>query len=308
MDLSIVVPIFNEEGNIEPFLSAIEGLLSNTSIEYEIIFCLDPCPDNTANVIRKKMASNKRIRLLVFSRRFGQPMATLAGLQKSSGAATIVMDVDLQDPPELIMELYNKWKEGYDVVYAQRINRKGETVIKKIVSYVGYKIINKISEIEIPPNTGDFRLMSRRVVNEVIGLKEMNGFLRGLVAFVGFKQTAVKFERPARYSGKGNYNRLWGSLKIGFNGIFCFSNYTLTLITKIGFIISFVSLITAAAYAIARLAGVPFPLGNPTIVVLVLFLGGVQLISLGVLGEYIARIYDEVRQRPKFIIDSEEGF
>jgi polyisoprenyl-phosphate glycosyltransferase len=307
-ELSIIVPVYKEEGNVPEFLRRMAGILDAVTKSYEIIFALDPSPDRTEEVILNARAHDPRIKLLKFSRRFGQPMATLAGLQYSSGDAVIVMDVDLQDPPELVVKMVEKWKEGYDVVYAQRKNRDGETWIKKLVAAVGYKTINRIAEVNIPPNTGDFRLMDRRVVAEINRLKECHGFLRGMVALVGFKQTSILFDRPPRFAGKGNYNRFLGSLRIGFNGIFCFSNYTLTLSTQLGFIIAICAFLVGFVYALLKIAGVPFPLGNPTIVILVLFLGGVQLVSIGILGEYIGRIYEEVKERPRFIVESSHGF
>jgi polyisoprenyl-phosphate glycosyltransferase len=307
-ELSIIVPVYKEEGNVPEFLRRMAGILDAVTRSYEIIFALDPSPDRTEEVILNARAHDPRIKLLKFSRRFGQPMATLAGLQYSSGDAVIVMDVDLQDPPELVVKMVEKWKEGYDVVYAQRKNRDGETWIKKLVAAVGYKTINRIAEVNIPPNTGDFRLMNRRVVAEINRLKECHGFLRGMVALVGFKQTSVLFDRPPRFAGKGNYNRFLGSLRIGFNGIFCFSNYTLTLSTQLGFVIAICAFLVGFVYALLKIAGVPFPLGNPTIVILVLFLGGIQLVSIGILGEYIGRIYEEVKERPRFIVESSHGF
>ena len=276
--------------------------------DYEIIFSLDPSPDRTEEVILAERERDERIKLLKFSRRFGQPMATLAGLQYSRGAAVIVMDVDLQDPPELVGEMIAKWREGYEVVLPQRRQRTGEPWLKKVVSAVGYKVINKIANVKIPPNTGDFRLMSRRVALEVVRLKESHGFLRGMVAVVGFKQAIIPFDRPARFSGETNYNRFLGSLRIGFNGIFCFSTYALTLSSMAGFIIAAGSFLLALTYLILKFAGLPFPIGNPTIVIIVLFMGGVQLISVGILGEYIGRIYEEVLSRPKFIVDTSVGF
>jgi polyisoprenyl-phosphate glycosyltransferase len=305
--LTVIVPVYKEEGNIDEFLRRINPILKGVSEAFEIIFALDPSPDRTEEKILAARKSEHRIKLLRFSRRFGQPFATLAGLQYSSGEAVIVIDVDLQDPPELIVEMVEKWKEGYDVVYAQRRTREGETWLKKVVSEVGYKVINRIAEVEIPKNTGDFRLMSRRVVNEINRLKECHGFLRGMVALAGFRQTSILFDRPARFSGKGNYNRFLGSLRIGFNGIFCFSNYALTLSTMAGFVIALAAFSVGFLYAILKIFGFPFPLGNPTIVILVLFLGGIQLIGIGILGEYIGRIYEEVRQRPRYIIERSEG-
>jgi len=235
-------------------------------------------------------------------------MATLAGLEASSGDAIVVIDCDLQDPPELIPELIAKWREGYDVVYAQRRHREGETLLKRLVAALGYRLIKRISEVEIPPNTGDFRLMTRRVVDNVVALQEGHGFLRGLVGFVGFDQTAVPYDRDARASGTGKYNRFTGSLKIGLNGIVGFSRYPLQVISVIGFVFAFLSLLLAVAYFSAKLAGARFPIGNATIVILVAFFSGIQLLSLGVMGEYIGRIYDEVRHRPKYILESRYGW
>ena len=306
--LSIVVPVYREEKNLAEFLRRIRVVLAGVSEDYEIIFSLDPSPDRTEEAILEARATDGRIKLLKFSRRFGQPMATLAGMEYSCGEAVIVMDVDMQDPPELIHAMVAKWREGYDVVLPQRSQRTGEPWIKKIVSETGYKVINKIADVKIPPNTGDFRLMSRRVVTEVVKLKESHGFLRGMVAVVGFKQCLIPFDRPQRFAGETNYNRFLGSLRNGFNGIFCFSTYALSLSTMAGFTIAACSFAIGLAYLIMKLAGVPFPMGNPTIVILVLFMGGIQLISVGILGEYIGRIYEEVRARPKFIVERTEGF
>jgi glycosyltransferase involved in cell wall biosynthesis len=305
--ISVVVPVFKEEGNVDEFIQRIVPLLVTLTPNFEIIFALDPSPDRTADKILAGREKDERIKLITFSRRFGQPMASLAGLQYARGDAVIVMDVDLQDPPELLTEMVQKWREGYDVVYAQRRARDGETLIKKIVASLGYKIINRIADVEIPPNTGDFRLMSRRVVDEINRLKECHGFLRGMVALVGFRQTAILFDRPPRFAGRGNYNRLLGSLRIGFNGIFCFSNYALTLSTQAGFLIALCSFLLGLIYAGLKIFGYPFPLGNPTVVILVLFLGGVQLIGIGILGEYLGRVYEEVKQRPRFIVDTLYG-
>jgi dolichol-phosphate mannosyltransferase len=303
MELSIVVPVYKEEGNIPEFLKRMTPILEGITQDFEIIFSMDPSPDRTEEVIAKHREVDSRIKLLKFSRRFGQPMATLAGLQYSSGNAVIVMDVDLQDPPELVTQMVAKWREGFDVVYAQRNDRAGETMIKRAVAHLGYRLINRIAEVQIPPNTGDFRLMSRRAVIDVVRLKESHGFLRGLVAIVGYRQTSVLFDRPARFAGQGNYNRFLGSLKIGLNGVFCFSNYMLTLSSSMGFLIAALSFLIALIYLVMKLLGFPFPIGNPTIVILVLFMGGIQLISIGILGEYIGRIYDEVKDRPKFIVE-----
>ncbi|HVW20914.1 MAG TPA: glycosyltransferase family 2 protein [Opitutaceae bacterium] len=308
MQLSVIVPVYREEKNVPEFLRRLKPILERITGDYEIIFSLDPSPDRTEEVILDERARDPRIKLLKFSRRFGQPMATLAGMEYSRGEAVVVMDVDLQDPPELVVEMVGKWREGYDVVLPQRRQRTGEPWIKTTIANTGYKVINKIADVKIPPNTGDFRLMSRRVVAEVVKLKESHGFLRGMVAVVGFRQHLLPFDRPPRFAGETNYNRFLGSLRIGFNGVFCFSTYTLTLSTQFGFVIAGLSFLIALAYLAMKLAGFPFPLGNPTMVILILFMGGIQLISVGILGEYIGRIYEEVRARPKFIVERAEGF
>jgi len=307
VEISIVVPVYREERNVPEFVRRMQSIMQTVTTRYEIVFAMDPSPDRTEAVILDLRRADPRIKLIKFSRRFGQPMATLAGMQYSSGAAVIVMDVDLQDPPELVIELVEKWREGFDVVSAQRRSRRGETIVKRVVSWTGYRLINRIAEVPIPANTGDFRLMSRRVVDEVLRLKEHHGFLRGLVALVGFRQTSVLFDRPERFAGTGHYNRLLGSLRLGLNGVICFSTYLLSLSSTMGFLIAGISFVIGVVYAIMKILGTPFPLGNPTIVILILFMGGVQLISVGVLGEYIARIYDEVKQRPKFIVEDVHG-
>jgi glycosyltransferase involved in cell wall biosynthesis len=306
--LTIVVPAYNEEGNVDRVYARLRGVLDAVGLPWELIFSVDPCTDRTEELIIGLNRVDPRVKLLRFSRRFGQPMATLAGLAAASGDAVIVIDCDLQDPPELIPELVSKWREGYDVVYAQRRSRQGETLAKRIVSAVGYRVIARIAEVEIPPNTGDFRLMSRRVVEHVVALRESHGFLRGLVSLVGFPQTCVLYDRAPRAAGEGKYNRFLGSLVIGLNGVFGFSLYPLRLISASGVVLSVVAFLLGIAYMALKFAGFPFPVGNPTIVILVTFFSGFQLLSLGVMGEYVGRIYDETRRRPKFIIESTAGF
>lgn len=293
VSLSVVVPVFREELNIPKFIVLVTGILERFTSEFEIIFALDPSPDRSEEVILEHRQTDGRIKLLKFSRRFGQPMATLAGLQYSSGDAVIIMDVDLQDPPELIEEMITQWKAGYDVVLPQRRSRTGEPWLKKFISAVGYRIINKIANVTIPPNTGDFRLLTRRVVEEVLKLKECHGFLRGMVAVVGFKQVLIPFDRPARHAGATNYNRFFGSLRIGFNGIFCFSTFALTLATQLGFLIAMGSFVLMCQYIVYRIMGWETHAPS-TLVILVTLLGGIQLIGIGILGEYLGRIYEEV--------------
>jgi dolichol-phosphate mannosyltransferase len=248
MLLSVVVPAYLEATTIAEFLRRVMPILQAITTDYEIIFAMDPSPDRTEEIILEQRATDPRIKLLRLSRRFGQAMATLAGLQYSGADAVVVMDVDLQDPPELINEMMAKWREGFDVVLPQRQHRTGEPWFKKMVAAIGYRVIDRIANVKIPPNTGDFRLMSRRVVAEIIRLKESHGFLRGLVALVGFRQCLIPFDRPLRFAGRTNYNRFCGSLRIGFIGIFCFSTYALTLSTLSGFVIAGGSLLLMAVY------------------------------------------------------------
>ena len=306
--LSIVIPAYNEEANIERVYERLGTVLEDLAVSWEIIFSLDPCTDRTEELVLELRGRDKRVKALRFSRRFGQPMATLAGLEAAAGDAVVVIDCDLQDPPELIPELVARWQEGYDVVYAQRRTREGETLPKRIVAALGYRVIGRISEVDIPPNTGDFRLLSRRVVENVVALEEHHGFLRGLVALVGFRQTSVLYDRERRAAGSSKYNRFLGSLLIGFNGIVGFSRYPLQLISLAGVLLSGLAFLVAIAYLVLKLAGVLFPVGNPTVVVAVAFFSGIQLLSLGVIGEYVGRIYDEARQRPKYILESRYGW
>jgi dolichol-phosphate mannosyltransferase len=301
--ISVIVPVYKEECNILPFLERVVPVLEQLG-SYEIIFCLDPSPDGTEAVIMAEIERNPHIGLLVFSRRFGQPAATMAGILNCLGQWCVAIDVDLQDPPEVIGQLWLKAQEGFDVVTACRLSRSGETLIKKAITKVGYKLINNIADIPIPRDTGDFRIISRRVVEELRSLHESHGFLRGLVPFIGFRQTQIFYERKRRHAGVGNYNRLLGSLKIGFNGIFGFSTVPLQLMMWTGFAIAVLSAIAIVIVIVMKLLhGSDYPMGIPTITVLVLFIGGVQLTALGVLGEYVGRIYDEVRCRPQYIIE-----
>lgn len=308
MKLSIVVPVYQEEHNIAPFLVEIQQVLVGITDDYEIIFSVDPSQDGTAQQILLHSKQDPRVKSIIFSRRIGQPAATLAGLEFTDGDAVIVMDVDLQDPPDQIKLMVEKWRKGYDVIYGVRKSRTGETILKRVISYLGYQLINKISDVEIPKNTGDFRLMSRRAVDELMKLTEAHGFLRGMVALVGFQQTSIEFDRPERNAGKGKYSRYTGSIKIGVNGLVGFSNRPLFLSTIIG--TAFVSMaVICLVYMICRttFSGSLLDSGNLTRLSM-LFLFGIQLISIGILGEYVGRIYDEVKGRPRYIIDEIVGF
>jgi dolichol-phosphate mannosyltransferase len=308
--LSVVVPVYNEEGNIEAFLGAIMPCLEEVSQDYEIIFALDPSKDRTEELILAARERDPRVKLLRFSRRFGQPSATWAGLSYSRGDAVVVIDVDLQDPPELIPRMCRIWKEeGYKVVIPQRRSRQGENPVKKAVAYLGYWFINKTASVEIPRNTGDFRLLDRRVVNELMGLKESHGFLRGLTAVVGFKTKLLPFDRKPRLDGKGKYNPLTGSVLIGFNGIVAFSGSLLRMMGVVGFALASLSLLAALLVLIAKVYDLyDFATGLATLGILLIFLTGCQLVGLGILGAYIGRIYEETKLRPKFIVDEAVGF
>jgi dolichol-phosphate mannosyltransferase len=308
VDISVVVPVYKEELNIKPFLARIEKVFESIQKSYEIIFALDPSKDRTEAIILEEINRNPNIRLLVFSRRFGQPAATMAGILASGGKTCVAIDVDLQDQPELIVAMYAKLNEGYEVVYAKRRSRKGETLIKRIISNVGYSLINRLSDVQIPRNTGDFRIMTRRVVEELRRLNESHGFLRGLVAYVGFKQTFIEYDRDERYAGKGNYNRLTGSLKIGLNGLISFSSRPLSLMSVGGFILASLSFLLGAWYVFQKLMGFNLTPGLSTTVLVVSFFAGVQLLGLGLIGEYVGRIYDEVKRRPMYIVDRQINF
>jgi glycosyltransferase involved in cell wall biosynthesis len=306
--LSIVIPVYNEEANVESVYQRLRVVLDGLGLEWELIFSVDPSTDRTEELIIELGGRDPRVKMLRFSRRFGQPSATLAGLEWSSGDAVVVIDCDLQDPPELIAELVGRWREGFDVVYAQRRTRAGETLTKRIVAWAGYKVINKIAEVEIPKNTGDFRLMSRRVVDNVVALKEGHGFLRGLVGVVGFRQTNVPYDRDPRTAGTSKYSQMMGSMLIGLNGVIGFSRRPLQLISIAGVLSSMLAFVIAIAYLVLKVSGTAFPVGNPTIVFAITFFSGLQLLSLGIMGEYVGRIYDESRNRPKFIVESQFGW
>ena len=305
--LSIVVPAYKEEENVERLYHRMSEVLAPTGVDWEIIFSVDPSPDRTEERILALRELDPRVKMLRFSRRFGQPAATLAGLEAAAGDAAVVIDCDLQDPPEVIVEMIARWREGYDVVYGQRRTRAGETLPKRIVAALGYRVIKRVADVEIPANTGDFRLMSRRVIDAVVALDEAHGFLRGLVAVVGYRSAAVLYDRDPRAAGDSKYNRFMGSLVIGLNGIVSFSRYPLHLISVVGIFLSGFAVFLAMLYLALKLGGVDFPTGNPTIVVVICLFSGIQLLSLGIMGEYVGRIYDEVKRRPKFIIESSYG-
>jgi dolichol-phosphate mannosyltransferase len=308
IEISIIVPTYNEEENIKRFLQRTEKVLDKIGKSYEIIFALDPSLDNSENIILEEIKRNKNIKLLKFSRQFGQPAATMAGISNCKGSYCVIIDVDLQDPPEIIENLYNKIISGYEVVYAKRKSRKGETFLKKLISSIAYYLINKFSDIKIPRDTGDYRIFSRRVINHLVKLNEGHGFLRGLVAFVGFNQSFVEYDREKRFAGKGKYNKFFGSLKIGFNGLIGFSSKPLFFMSVSGFLIALFGFLLGFWYVIQKITDINLTPGLTTTVILISFFAGIQLLGLGLLGEYVGRIYDEVKQRPKYILDKKINF
>ncbi|MGC1853851.1 MAG: glycosyltransferase family 2 protein [Candidatus Aquirickettsiella sp.] len=304
LKLSVIVPVYKEEKNIIPFLNRIQSVLQNMKISYEILFCLDPSPDMTEIIIRKQMEYNSAIKLILLSRKFGQPAATIAGILHCEGETCVVIDVDLQDPPELIKDLYLKLHEGFEVVYATRRTRQGEPWIKKIIAYLGYMLIAKLSEVPIPRNTGDFRIMTRRVIEELRQLHEKHGFLRGLVAFVGFRQTFIEFDREPRLFGKSNYNRYVGALKLAINGLISFSTRPLQIMSIMGFFIALFGFVLGGFFLIQKVIGVNLTPGLSATILTITFFSGMQLLFLGLMGEYVGRIYEEVKRRPMYIIDA----
>jgi dolichol-phosphate mannosyltransferase len=232
----------------------------------------------------------------------------MAGILACNGQTCLVIDVDLQDQPELIPELHAKLAEGYEVVYAKRRSRKGETVAKRMISHLGYAAINRLTDVQIPRNTGDFRIMTRRVIEELRRLNESHGFLRGLVAYVGFAQGFVEYDRDVRFAGAGKYNRLTGSFKIGLNGLISFGSRPLQIMSLAGFALAGFSFLLGGWYVFQKLVGINLTPGLPTIVLVVTFFSGVQLVALGLMGEYVGRIYDEVKRRPLYIVDKSVGF
>ena len=307
IDISIVVPVYNEEENLLNFINRIVNVLHDNAFSYEIIFAVDPSSDNSEAIIKKQIENNKNIKMILFSRKFGQQIATMVGIKNCIGESCIVIDCDLQDPPEIITELYSELKKGFDVVYAKRESRVGETFIKKIVSKIGYYIINKITETNIPRDTGDFRIFSKRIINELKALDGNNFFLRGLVSHIGYRQSYVKYNRDERFGGQGKYNKYFGSFKIAFDGIFGFSSRPLYLMFILGLLLSFVSFVVAIYYLYQKFFTNITP-GLSSTVIFMSFFSGIQLFCLGLIGEYVGRIYDEVKRYPRYIIDKKINF
>lgn len=306
LDLSIVVPSYNEEKNIDYLYNRLHDILITITDKYEIIFVNDGSKDNTLDKMKNLCSKDSRVKLIDFSRNFGHEMANTAGLNYASGNAVVIMDADLQDPPELIKDMYYKYLEGYDLVYAKRINRQKETLMKKTTSKLFYRFLRYFSDTEIPLDTGDYRLMSRRVVNEFNKLKEHNRFFRGLTHWVGFNVTYVEFDRLPRNAGETNYN-FTQLIKLALDAVLSFSYKPLRIFNTIGFtmaLFSFISIIYWVTFKITT--GKPVA-GWTSLVTIILLCSGVIMMQISIIGEYIARIYEEVKNRPLFIINRTIG-
>lgn len=302
--ISIIAPCYNEEETIEPFLRRIEEILTQINEPYEIVFINDGSRDNTLNVLLNAKQNFKNIRIINFSRNFGKEAALTAGLDKARGEAAIPIDVDLQDPPELIKELVARWREGYDVVLAKRADRTSDSFAKRVSADLFYKLNGKISNVDIPNNVGDFRLMSKRVVEALKQLPENQRFMKGLFAWVGFKTVAIEYVREKREAGQSSFNG-WKLWNFALDGITSFSTLPLRIWLYIGALVSFLSFLYGSFIILKTLIfGVDLP-GYASLAVIMLFLGGIQLIGIGILGEYIGRIYSESKRRPSYIIEGE---
>lgn len=297
---SIVVPIYNEEESLPTLYQRITEVMDSTGETWEFVLVDDGSKDRSAEMMHELAEKDKRVRPVIFARNFGQQSAVKAGLDFTRGDAVVVIDADLQDPPEVILELIGKWREGYEVVYAQRTIREGETFFKKFTAKLFYRLINRITDINLPLDTGFFRLLDRKVVNELNKLTEHHRFFRGISIWVGYKQIAVPYRRAARFAGETKYP-LSKMLKLAMTAITGFSFFPLQVATYLGFISSGISILVIPIVIAMRLMGNQAFLGQASTLIAVLFLGGVQLIFLGILGEYIGRIYDEVRGRPLYI-------
>jgi dolichol-phosphate mannosyltransferase len=275
--------------------------MTDKDFDYEVIFINDGSKDMTESIVKEYCLNDAHLKLISFSRNFGHQTAITAGMDNAKGDAVIVMDADLQDPPEVVLQLISKYEEGYDVVYAIRSKRKGETFFKKLTAKIFYRFLRNMCEVDIPIDTGDFRLISRQVCDVLKGLTERNRYVRGLVSWVGFKQTGIYYEREERFAGETKYP-LKKMLKLSMDGITSFSTKPLKMTKWIGLVMAALGFIYALVIIIQKLAGIQMQTGWASTIVIILLIGGIQLIMLGITGEYIARIFDESKNRPLYII------
>ena len=300
-ELSIIVPLYCEESNVDYLFERLETVAHSLGVSYEIVCVDDGSKDNTLLRLIGHHQRNPAIKVVALARNFGKELALTAGIDHSRGRAVVPIDADLQDPPECIQALMEKWQEGYDVVYAKRSARSGETWLKKFSANSFYRILSRMSQVPIPQDTGDFRLMDRRVVDALKRLPERTRFMKGLFAWVGYRQTYIIYNRDPRHSGntKWNYWKLWN---FAIDGIVSFSSTPLKVWSYLGLIISVIAFIYASFLVIRTLIlGIDVP-GYASLMVAILFLGGVQLVSLGIIGEYLGRVYEEVKQRPLYLV------
>lgn len=297
---TIIAPIYNEIENIPLLYTRVSEVMEQTGEPWEFVMVDDGSSDGSTEAILELKAQDEKIKPVIFARNFGHQIAVTAGLDYSRGDAVIIIDADLQDPPEVILDLIQKWKKGFEVVYAVRSKRVGETWFKLFTASAFYRLIQRITDVNIPMNTGDFRLLDRKVVQVLNGMREKHRFLRGMSVWVGFKQTGVEYERAERFAGETKYP-LKKMIRFASDAITGFSYFPLQLALYLGFIAVGISIISIPVVIAIRLAGSQVFIGQATIFIAVLFLGGVQLISLGLLGEYIGRLYDEAKGRPLYI-------
>lgn len=305
--ISIVVPMYNEEAGFHTLFRVLDETLSQLDVTYEVICVDDGSKDKTRELLLAKTQQDPRVKAVLLSRNFGKEAAMTAAIDYATGDAVIPIDADLQDPPELIGRMVQKWREGFDVVYAKRVSRMTDTRMKRNTAGLFYRVFNMLSEIPIPENVGDYRLMDRRVVDAIKQLPEKDRFMKGLFCWPGFNNTSIEFERPERLEGetKFNYWKLWN---FALNGITSFSSFPVRLGVYLGLIVSAVAFIYGVVIMVkTAVTGVDVP-GYASLMVVVLFMGGIQLFFLGLLGEYIGRIYKEVKNRPIYMVDKALGF
>ena len=298
---SIVAPIYNEKESIPELYRRVSTVMNANGEAWELILVDDGSTDGSTDNILDLAHQDPHVRPVIFARNFGHQIAITAGWDYARGQAIVIIDADLQDPPEMILELAKRWKEGYEVVYAVRAEREGETWFKKLSSAFFYRMIYQITDVKIPLDTGDFRLMDRKVVDVLKQMPERHRFPRGMSAWVGFRQIGVNYKRDARYGGVTKYP-FRKMLKLALNAITSFSYFPLQVATFFGFFSAGLSILAIPLVVYLRMAGIPQFTGQATTLIAVLFLGGVQLISLGILGEYIGRLYDEAKGRPLYIV------
>ena len=299
--LSIVAPAYNEAENIDEFYSRILESTKDLNLDIEIIYVNDGSLDKTIDVIYKQKENNDHITAIDLSRNFGKEIALTAGLDYSSGDAVVVIDTDLQDPPELIPKLVENWNDGYDVVNAKRIKREGESSLKKITSYIYYRVLFRLSDISIPKDIGDFRLLDRKALDALLKLREKHRYMKGLFVWVGFKQKEIEYEREARFKGKTKLNLL-SLFNLAFDGLTSFSIMPLRLASIIGFLSAVTGFLYGAIIVIKTIFFHEPVAGFTSLVVLITFFGGIQLLSIGIIGEYIGRIFNETKNRPLYIV------